>query len=265
MPGSRRKPDVAERPRGLIGSPSPRPSVLYRLLRRLFRRLIWSLFRVEVSGLQHLPRADGRPAGGWIAVGLPHRTWVEFFIFVPLLPAEPRLIMLGDGPTMFGSAWRRALMRRVGGVVPVWRGSAGREFEAHGAAAKAAIRAGAVFGLFPEVGRVARPPALRRVSPSVAYFALRTGAPIVPFVFGGTHQLWLRRRIVVRVLPPLEPPAEPPPSAGSPAERAAADELLARLLAAVEPVAAEVHAAAEPPPGTRKPWRWLTGPYLQAD
>ena len=235
------------------------------MLRLLFGGLTGTLFRVHVSGQENLPRDHaGKPMGGWIAVGLPHRTWVEFFVFAPLLPAEPRLIMLGDGPTMFGSAWRRALLRRVGGVVPVWRGSGGPEFESHTAAAQAAIHAGAVFGLFPEVGGAARPPRLRRVSPAVAYFSLRTGAPIVLVIFGGTDELWLRRRVEVRVLPPISPPADAP-TPGTPAERGAADELLARLLAAAEPAAGEAHAAAEPPTGARRRWRWLTGPYPRAE
>ena len=253
------------RPLGLIGSPSPKASPLYRLLRLFFGALVNLLFRREVVGLQNMPRtADGEPAGGWIAVGLPHRTWVEFFVFLPLLPAEPRLVMLGDGPTMLGTRWRRVLLRRVGGVVPIWRGSGRRGFEAHLEAAHRTIAAGAVFGLFPEVGRAARPPAMRRVSASVAYFALRTGAPIVPFIFGGTHELYLRRRIVVRVLAPI-PPRAPAPAAGSAEEREAVVRLMAELHAAIEPAVVAAHEASEPPSGTRKIARWLTGPYPQGD
>lgn len=263
MPGSRKKPDLTCRPLGLVGSASPRPSLLYRLLRRLFALVVGVLFRVEVAGRDNLPRNGDRPAGGWIACGLPHRTWVEFFILLAVLPAEPRLIMLGDGPTIFGSAWRRVLMRRVGGVVPIWRGSGPRAFEAHMAAAQQAIGSGAVFGLFPEMGRAARPPALRSVSSSVAYFALRTGAPIVPLVFGGTHELFWRRRIIVRILPAIESP--PAPAIGTPAEKQAVDELLTRLLATVEPEVTGANAAAEPPPGARRLARWLTGPYPGPD
>lgn len=262
---SRRRDRSAHRPLGLVGSASPAPSLLYRLLRRLFGLVVGLLFRVEVEGTDNLPRmADGRPAGGWIAVGVPHRTWVEFFIFLVVLPAQPRLIMLGDGPTMFGVGWRRALMRRVGGVVPIWRDSGAAAFEAHVDACRRAIAAGAVFGLFPEVGRAARPPALRRVSSSVGYFCVRTGAPIVTFVFGGTHELFWRRRIIVRILPAIEPPRPAPPP-GSAAERAAVDELMAVLLATVEPTVTAAHHDAEPPPGTRKLARWLTGPYPQPE
>jgi 1-acyl-sn-glycerol-3-phosphate acyltransferase len=260
----RRRASSADRPLGLVGSASPRPSLLYRSLRRLFALVVGTLFRVEVEDTANLPRERGQPTGGWIACGMPHRTWVEFFIFLAVLPAEPRLIMLGDGPTIFGSAWRRALMRRVGGVVPIWRGSGTRAFEAHIDAAQQAIAAGAVFGLFPEVGRAARPPALRKVSSSVAYFALRTGAPIVPFVFGGTHELFWRRRIIVRILPAIEPP-QPAPAPGTTNERAAVSALMVRLRATVEPEVADAHQRAEPPPGARKLARWLTGPYPGPD
>lgn len=263
--GRRTGRDVAHRPRGLIGGASPRPSWLYRFLRRFFGLVVALLFDVRVDGHHNLPATNsGRPAGGWICVGLPHRTWVEFFVFLAVLPAEPRLIMLGDGRTMFGSAWRRALMRRVGGVVPVWRGGGAEQFEAHVDAARRTIAAGAVFGLFPEVGRAARPPALRRVSTGVAYFALRSGAPIVPIIFGGTHELYLRRRIEVRVLPPIELPLEPP-APGTGAEKAAADRLMGDLLERVVAEAVAAHEAAEPALGTRRIARWLTGPYPPPD
>jgi 1-acyl-sn-glycerol-3-phosphate acyltransferase len=231
------------------------------------------LFRLEVEGLENLPRTDsGRPAGGWICCGLPHRTWVEFFVMFVLLPPRPRLVMLADGPVMFRSWWRRLLIRSVGGVVPIWRRSGPADFDHHVAAARQTIAAGSVFGLFPEVGRPAPVPHLRRISPGIAYFALRTGAPIVPMVFGGTHELFLRRRIVVRVLPAVDArvlagldAAAPLPPPESVEERNTAETVLAGLRALVEPVAAAAHLAAEPPPGTRKLLRGLTGPYPPAD
>jgi 1-acyl-sn-glycerol-3-phosphate acyltransferase len=102
------------------------------------------------------------------------------------------------------------------------------------------------------------------VSSSVAYFALRTGAPIVPFVFGGTHELFWRRRIIVRILPAIEPP-QPAPAPGTTNERAAVSALMVRLRATVEPEVADAHQRAEPPPGARKLARWLTGPYPGPD
>ena len=41
----------------------------------------------------------------------------------------------------------------------------------------------------------------RPLAPGIGYFGLRSGAPIVPLVFGGTHELYRGRRIQMRVLP----------------------------------------------------------------
>ncbi len=67
-----------------------------------------------------------RPScGGWIAAGLPHRTWVDPFVVADALPVEPRLVFFGDGPAIFRSRWRRWLVRRIGGVIPIWPAAAG--------------------------------------------------------------------------------------------------------------------------------------------
>ena len=138
-------------------------------------------FRTEVVGLDRLPRtADGRPAGGWIAAGLPHRTWVDPFVVVEVLPIEPRLIFFGDGRAIFRSRWRRWLVRRIGGVIPIWPGGGRVAVDGHLAAAAAALDAGAVLCLFPETGPPTPPGTARPFGSGLAYFALRTGAPIVP-------------------------------------------------------------------------------------
>ncbi len=225
-----------------------------------------SLFRVRLSGFDNLPRdADGRLVGGWICCGVPHRTWIEPLLLIALLPAEPRLVMLGDGPTMFLSWWRRFLVTRVGGVVPVWGGAGAGSFAAHVAGARQAVGAGAVFAMFPEVGPPQRPPGVRRLSPGLAYVGLRTGAPVVPVVFGGTDELFLGRRIEVRVLPAIAPRSQGSlPRAGTSAERGVAQAFMADLMRRLAPVVAEAHSAAEPRAGTRRRLRWLTGPYPRA-
>lgn len=236
----------------------------------MFRAIARLLFDFRVSGLENLPRradgrvADGRVAGGWICCGIPHRTWVEPLALVAFMPPAPRLVMLADGRVMFRSWWRELLVRWVGGVVPTWRGAGAAGFAAHVAAARRVIDAGSVFALFPEIGPPARPPQPRRMSSSVAYFALRTAAPIVPVVFGGTHELFLRRRIEIRVLPAIHPPT-PLPAPGSAAEAAAVASLMDRLRGASDESAAAAHDAAEAAPVRHRRWRWLTGPYPRAD
>ena len=254
-------------PTGLVGAPTPHASRLYRFLLWLARGVVRLLrWQLTLEGAEHLPRnADGNPAGGWIAAGLPHRTWIDPFVLLLLLPIEPRLMFLGDGKAIFRSAVRRWVIKRVGGVVPIWKGSGTKAFETHVEAARSVVDAGAVFSLFPEVGPPVPVDQARPLSPGIAYFSLRTGAPIVPLVLGGTHELFLGRRIVLRVLPPVSVQELAGGSAGSPApapdsaeEREMTHRATERLHALTAPAVTETHLAVEPLPGARRPMRWLT-------
>jgi 1-acyl-sn-glycerol-3-phosphate acyltransferase len=247
---------------GLLGQPSARAGRLYRLLlaavgvtgRRLLR------LRLELVGAEHLPRTPaGRPAGRWIAAGLPHRTWVDPFVVATLLPVEPRLVYFGDGRAIFRSALRRRVFTAIGGVIPIWPGGGRDAVESHLAGAVAALDAGAVLCLFAETGPPVPVPEARPLGLGVAYFALRSGAPIVPLVLGGTHELYLGRRIRLVVLPPTDArelaglPADTPlPEAWTAEERRLAHAIVATLHARTAPVVADAHRATEPPPGTRK-------------
>jgi 1-acyl-sn-glycerol-3-phosphate acyltransferase len=248
-----------DRPTGLIGAATARPSVGYLWFRWLFSVAGKVLFRVEVSGLENLPRhPDGRPAGGYICAGLPHRTWVEPFVLMFVLPAKPRIVMLGEGATALGTPWRARLVRWVGGVVPLWPGSGRRGLEAVMTATAAAVEAGAVVAVFPEVGRPSRPPGLRRVSIGAVRMAQRARAPILPVVFGGSHDVYFRRRIVVRFLPPIGAP----PAA---ANREGIDAYLAVLLGQAQAAADEVHRLAQVGAPARRWGRWLHGPFPRVD
>jgi len=259
--------DDRGRPLGLLGPPTARASRLYRALlagSRMIGRLLG--IRLRLEGAEHLPRTtDGRPAGGWIAAGVPHRTWVDPFVLALLLPVEPRLVWLGDGPAIFRSRLRRVVFRRIGGVIPIWPGGGRRAVDAHLEGARAALDAGAVFALFPEVGKAVPVDLARPFGAGLGYVALRTGAPIVPLVLGGTHELYLGRRLVLRVLPQvtarelagLEPDEPLPPHEGR-EEQDAAHRVVEALHALTAEAVASTHRAVEPAPGGRKQWRGLT-------
>ena len=257
-----------QRPLGLLGAPTARASRTYRSLVaaiHLIGRFVFG-FRTEVVGLERLPRtSDGRPAGGWIAAGVPHRTWVDPFVVADVLPVEPRLVFFGDGPAIFRSRWRRFVVRLVGGVIPIWPGAGREAVEGYLADAAAALDAGAVLCLFPETGSATPPGTARPFGSGLAYFALRTGAPIVPLVLGGTDELYLHRRFRLEVLEPVtwQDLAGVAPDASSPDPWSSAERRLAHrlTLALHERTAASVaaaHVATTPPPGGRKRWRWLT-------
>jgi len=227
----------------------------------LWRALPW-LFRARLilEGAERLPRdSAGRPTGGWIAAVVPHRTWIDPFVPWILLPARPRFAFFGDARTMARSPFRRFLIRRLGGVIPIPAGRDPRTVERHLEAARAVLDAGAIFMLMPETGPPSALGELRRLGSGMGYFALRNRAPIVPLVLGGNDEIEFGRRIILRVLPALDPveaaglePDEPAPQPGSSSERAAVRRLTAAFAERVAPAVADVQARAEPPRGTRR-------------
>ena len=207
---SRKRPRARLRPEALAAArggaregldwlgrqPEARASILYRLVRLLARFVLFGVFRFRIttSGQEHLPQ------GGYLLIAGAHRGWMDPFVAQHAVPAEPRCWFLGSGPSTFTSRWREALVHRVGGLLPVWRGGLG--IEGHVRSARAVVEAGAVFVQMPEGtinGPVGR---LGPFRPGAAVIALRTGATIVPLAMAGTEELYLGRRMASRVLLP---------------------------------------------------------------
>jgi 1-acyl-sn-glycerol-3-phosphate acyltransferase len=261
---------MGERPRpvGLIGAPSARASRAYRCILAATHTIGWGIFgfRVDVRGRDHLPRDEaGRPAGGWIAAGLPHRTWVDPFVVADRVPLEPRLVFFGDGQAIFRSAWRRWLVGRVGGIIPIWPGADRAAIEGYLEAATEALGAGAVLCLFPETGPATPPGTARPFGSGLAYFAIRTGAPIVPLVLGGTDDLFRGRRFRLDILSPVTwqdladlPEGTSAPEPWSSAERRVAHRITTALHERTAGPVETAHLAVLPASGTRKRWTWLT-------
>jgi hypothetical protein len=176
-------------------TPESRASLLYRLVRLVARALLFGAFRfrIRTEGREHLP------PGGYLLVGAAHRGWMDPFVVLHALPPEPRAWFLGSAPSTFTSRWREWLVRRIGGLLPVWRGGIG--VDRHVASARAVLHNGGVFVQMPE-GTVSGPPGrLSLFRPGWALIALRTRAPIVPFAMAGTDELYLGRRMASRILP----------------------------------------------------------------
>lgn len=239
----------------------------YRLLRVVWRLSAALLrFRLAAEGREHLPvRPDGRPAGRWIAAVLPHRTWIDPFVPWIALPVRPRLAFFGDARTMARSPLRRFVMARLGGVIPIPAGHDPATVALHFEGARTALEAGMVFCLMPETGPASEPGRIRRLGSGIGYIALRNRVPIVPIVLGGNDELFLGRRILMRVLPPLDPlelagleALAPLPEPGSQAERDAVHRLLGALADSVAPAVVDAQVRSEPRPGTTKRGRFLT-------
>jgi 1-acyl-sn-glycerol-3-phosphate acyltransferase len=166
------------------------------------------------------------------------------FLVLHALPIQPRPWFLGSGPSAFDRRWKEFLLRRLGGILPVWRGGVG--VEQHVRSAQAVLKAGGVFVVFPEGGIAGPVGELSTFRLGAALIALRTDAPILPFIMVGSDELYLGRRLASRVLPVTtvaallgEPDGFAPPEPGSREELALARRLTDAFAALLRP---EVHA-----------------------
>jgi 1-acyl-sn-glycerol-3-phosphate acyltransferase len=255
-------PEALEGLDWLARAPESRASLLYRAVRLFARFVLFGLFRFKV-------RASGRdllPRGGYLLIAAAHRGWMDPFLVLDAIPTEPRAWFLGSGPSTFTSRSREWFIRRLGGLLPVWRGGLG--VDAHVAAARAVIANGGVFAQMPE-GTVSGPAG--RIGPfrhGAALIALRTGAPIVLLAIAGTEELYLGRRMASRVLAPTTAGRllgdgwdGIPPQEGSREEMELARRLTACFEDVLGPAVEALHPATIDPPShprrLRKRLTWL--------
>ena len=242
--------------------PEAKASLLYRAVRLLVRFLCFGVFRFKIatSGQDHVP------PGGYLLVAGAHRGWMDPFVVMHALPVQPRCWILGSGPSALTSRWREWFARRIGGLLPVWRGGVG--IGPHVASARAVLDNGAVFVQMPE-GTVSGPPGrLGAMRTGWAIIAMRTGATILPLAVAGTEELYIGRRMGSRVLPPTTvrdlagvAPDAPLPAEGTREELDLARVMTDRLATILGPAVEALHPATIDPPDhprrLRKRLTWL--------
>ena len=243
-------------------APEAKASLSYRLLRAVGRFVLFGLFRFHIQ----TSRREELPSGGYLLVGAAHRGWMDPFLVIHALPTEPRAWFLGSAPSTFTARWREVLIHRLGGLLPVWRGGVG--VENHVESAAAVVSNGAVFVQMPE-GTISGPPG--RLGPfrfGWAVIALRTDAPIVPFVMVGTEELYLGKRMASRILPVTSVRAlaglaagDPLPPAGSREELDVARRMSDALVSILGPIVEAMYPGTIDPPEhprrLRKRLTWL--------
>jgi 1-acyl-sn-glycerol-3-phosphate acyltransferase len=268
LPPARVTPEAMARARGgvteglawLGRQPESKASLLYRVVRLFVRFVCFGLlrFRIATSGQDHIP------SGGYLLVAAVHRGWMDPFVVMHALPVEPRSWILGSGPSTFTSPWREWFTRRIGGLLPVWRGGVG--IDPHVASARAVLANGGVFVQMPE-GTVSGPPGrVGAMRTGWAIIAMRTDAPVLPLAIAGTEELYLGRRMASRVLPLTSarelaglPAGAAFPQPGSREELDLARRLTDRLAERLGPVVEALHPSTiDPPDHPRRLRRRLT-------
>ena len=175
--------------------------MLYWVVKGALTPVLRVCFHVKVEGRENIPRR------GAIIVASNHRSFLDS-IFLPLV-LHRRVTFVAkaeyfDDPK---TAW---FFRGVG-QIPIRR-EGGSASERALASATEVLRAGGMFGIYPE-GTRTRDGYLHRGHTGVARLALRTGTPIVPVGMIGTDDVQpvdkrmprLFRRVTVRFGEPLDP------------------------------------------------------------
>lgn len=197
------------------------------------------LFRIRVEGRDRLP-------AGPALVCFNHQSWTDPFILLATLPWRPRLSFFGPREEDMAVGARNRIMSWTGTAVPYKPGK--NDLLEATRRVKAVFDAGGVLAIAGE-GRIhSGEGELLALNEGAAFFALRSGVPIVPVAVNGTSWLAFGRTIRVRI-------GEPIPAQGRPT-RAGLATLTDRTWAALHDL---LEGYPDPtPPATGSPWYTFT-------
>jgi 1-acyl-sn-glycerol-3-phosphate acyltransferase len=164
-----------------------RETIPLTIARRTAARLLRVLFRVRVTGLEHLP------SEGPVLVAGNHTGFLDGPVVFILLPRPSAFLVKSE---LYDSPFKRVL--EFARQIPVRRGSPDRTALRR---ALGVLRAGGVLGVFPEGTRGEG--RLESVQHGIGYLALRAGCPVVPVVCVGTAEALPKGRRLPRWRAPV--------------------------------------------------------------
>jgi 1-acyl-sn-glycerol-3-phosphate acyltransferase len=195
------------------------------------------VLRFELRGRAHIPP-------GPAVYCFNHLNWSDPFVLMAVLPFRPRLYFFGPREEDMASGARNQVMVWSGASIPYKPGK-NDLLEATRRVSRV-FRAGGVLAIAGE-GRIhAREHELLPLNEGAAYFALRSGVPIVPVAIRGTSWLAFGRRIRVEVGEPVVPVGRP--------TREAIEDLTTRTWDTLHALVADAPTLEPPGPFGR----WLT-------
>jgi 1-acyl-sn-glycerol-3-phosphate acyltransferase len=222
--------------------PGPRIHPIRRTLRYWLARLVAATavrcyVRLRVEGRERLP-------AGPAVYCFSHLNWADPFVLMTALPIRPRVYFFGPKEADIASGGRNRLIAWTGTIVPYKPGN--NDLLDAARRVRAVFATGGVLAIAGE-GRIhAGESELLPLNEGAAYFALRSGVPIVPVGINGTSWIRFGGRVRVRI-------GEPIAAAGRPTREA--------LAAVTERTWRALHALVADHPDVPRPGRfgrWLT-------
>ena len=164
---------------------------LYRIARAVIGFLLRLLTRLEVTGVENVPRE------GPFIMAMNHLHWLDPPLAMVVIPRQMAVFAAEKWERRWPVGW---LLKNVGNAIFVRRGEVDRKALR---AALSLLESGKVLGLAPE-GTRSRTGALQKGKDGVAYLAMRTGVPIVPLAAWGQEatfrELKRGRRARIRIV-----------------------------------------------------------------
>lgn len=223
---------MARPDRTLVPGPAISPirrTIRYWVSRLAVAAVIRGYLRVRLDGHERLP-------AGPAIYCFNHLSWSDPFVLMAVLPFRPRLWFFGPKEEDMGVGGRNRLMSWTGTAIP-YKPVKNDLLDATRRVG-AVIATGAVVAIAGE-GRIhVRESELLPLSEGAAYFALRSGVPLVPIAINGTSWLRFGGQVRVRV-------GEPIAIAGRPT-RDAVNEATAGLSTALHALVADAPELPEP-------------------
>lgn len=173
-----------------------RATLAYRAIRLWAVPLLHALFRIAVEGRHRIP--TDRP---YVLIAN-HLNWLDSFAILATFPAEPRVHFLGDTTMLVTRKVQWALIKSVGGYIPVNRqASPDLVLFAH---ANRCLERGGVVAIYPEGHYGSAEGELMPFKKGFAHFAVESHVPVLPVALSGTQDLWLRKTIRLIIGAPID-------------------------------------------------------------
>ena len=171
-------------------------TLAYRAIRLWAIPLLHALFRITVEGRDQIPTK-----GAYVLIAN-HLNWLDSFAILASFPAEPRVHFLGDTTMLVRRKVQWALVKSVGGYIPVNRQA--RPDLVLFEHANRCLERGGVIAIYPEGHYGASEGELMPFKKGFAHFAVENHVPVVPVALSGTQDLWLRKPIRLIIGSPID-------------------------------------------------------------
>lgn len=168
----------------------------YRALRLWAVPLLRSLFRVTVEGRERIPTDRN-----YVLIAN-HLNWLDSFAILASFPIEPRVHFLGDATILVTRKFQWAMVKSVGGFIPVNRKARPDTVLFHHA--NRCLQRGGVIALYPEGNYGSNEGEVMPFKKGFAHFATDNRVPVLPVALSGTQDLWLRKTVQLIVGEPIE-------------------------------------------------------------